>query len=112
MNYLFHRIHQNADASYGGSAIYQMKMVSLVLKECRMPKKNEYKKRPPNKGGVQLRMWMQRQDLSVREMASQFDWNPTSIDSYILGKTKPSLDMANEIFKKTGVPMHAWCEDN
>jgi len=87
-------------------------MVSLVLKECRMPKKNEYKRRPPNKGGVQLRMWMQRQDMSVREMARMFDWNPTSIDSYILGKKKPSLDMANEIFKRTGVPMHSWCEDN
>jgi len=40
------------------------------------------------------------------------DWNPTSIHSYIAGDKKPSLGMAHEIFRKTGVPMNAWLEEN
>lgn len=77
-----------------------------------MPKKNEYKKRPLSRGGVQLRMWMQRQGVSLREMCREMDWNPTSVNGYILGEKLPSLGMAEKIFRKTGVPMHAWLEEN
>lgn len=77
-----------------------------------MPNKSEYKIRPLSRGGVMLRMWMQRQNHSLRSMCSEMDWNPTSIHSYIAGDKKPSLGMAHEIFRKTGVPMNAWLEEN
>tara|TARA_R100001510_G_C7616968_1_gene178852 strand:- start:429 stop:602 length:174 start_codon:yes stop_codon:yes gene_type:complete len=57
-------------------------------------------------------MWMQRQGVSLREMCREMNWNPTSVNGYILGEKLPSLGMAEKIFRKTGVPMHAWLEEN